>query len=107
MRCFALDLAATNSSALTGISTSSAKDIFLKIRSRLAAECQCHSPLAGEVEIDESYFGQKEFEVKEDTEQDLKQSSSESFNAKVGFIPKSFQMPTKPFCRGSLEGMSN
>ena len=59
IRCFTLDLTATNCSALTGISTRSVNDIFLKIRTQLVPECQRHSPLAGEIETDESYFGPK------------------------------------------------
>ncbi len=57
IRCFTMDLTATNCSALTSISTWSVNDIFLKIRTQLIAECQRHSPFAGEIEIDESYFG--------------------------------------------------
>ena len=34
-------------------------DIFHSIRSRLSSECQRHSAFAGEVEVDESYFGRK------------------------------------------------
>lgn len=57
VRCFALDLTATQTSSMTGISVRSVNDIFLRIRERLACECQKHSPFAGELEADESYFG--------------------------------------------------
>jgi|SRR5271170_368446 len=57
VRCFALDLTATQSSAMTGISVRSVNGIFLRIRERLARECQKHSPFAGDLEADESYFG--------------------------------------------------
>lgn len=57
VRCFALDLTATQTSAMTGISVRSINDIFLRLRERLACECQKHSPFAGELEADESYFG--------------------------------------------------
>lgn len=35
----------------------SVNDIFLRLRRRLASECQKHSPFAGDLEADESYFG--------------------------------------------------
>jgi transposase len=57
LRCFALDLTATQSAAMTGISLRSVNDIFLRLRERLARESQKHSPFAGELEADESYFG--------------------------------------------------
>jgi transposase len=57
VRCFALDLTATQASAMTGISVRSVNDIFLRLRERLARECQKHPPFAGELEADESYFG--------------------------------------------------
>jgi hypothetical protein len=43
---------------LTGVTHKTGNTIFLKIRQRLAQECERHSPLsAGEVKVDESYFG--------------------------------------------------
>jgi transposase len=57
LRCFALDLTATQTAAMTGISLRSVNDIFLRLRERLACESQKHSPFAGELEADESYFG--------------------------------------------------
>ena len=42
---------------MTGISVRSVNGIFLRIRERLARECQKHSPFAGDLEADESYFG--------------------------------------------------
>ena len=57
LRCFALDLTATQTSSLTNISVRSVNTIFLRIRARLAEECERHSPFQGELEADESYFG--------------------------------------------------
>jgi len=57
LRCFALDLTATQTAAMTGISLRSVNDMFLRLRVRLAHECQKHSPFAGNLEADESYFG--------------------------------------------------
>jgi len=33
--------------------------IFLKIRQRLAQDCEAQSPLSGLIEVDESYFGKR------------------------------------------------
>ena len=57
VRAFALDLTATEAAAITGVSVRSVNSIYLKLRQRIAAWCEAHSPFAGEVEVDESYFG--------------------------------------------------
>ncbi len=58
VRCFALDLTASETAALTGLSLRSTNAIYLKIRSRLAEACERDAFVQrGEVEIDESYFG--------------------------------------------------
>jgi transposase-like protein len=58
LRIFALDLTATDVAHLTGLTRKSVTVIFLKIRERIAEECERASPLSsGEVEVDESYFG--------------------------------------------------
>jgi len=57
LRCFALDLNATETAHLTGLSVRSTNAIFLKIRQRLAQDCEAQAPVSGTVEVDESYFG--------------------------------------------------
>jgi len=58
VRCFAQDLCATDTAALTGLTTKTVNTIFLKIRPRIAQVCERESPFtAGEVEVDECYFG--------------------------------------------------
>ena len=57
VRCFALDLTATKTAALTGVSVRSVNDIFLELRRRIACLCVQEAPVKGTVEIDESYFG--------------------------------------------------
>jgi transposase-like protein len=58
LRLFALDLTATDAAQLTGLTSKTVTTIFLKIRGRIAEECERESPLSsGEVEVDESYFG--------------------------------------------------
>ena len=57
VRCFALDLTATQTAHLTGVSLRSVNTIFLRLRAKIAAECERESPLEGVLEADESYFG--------------------------------------------------
>lgn len=57
LRCFALDLTATQAAQMTGLSLRTAKVLYQKLRSRIAEECEASSPLSGEIELDESYFG--------------------------------------------------
>ena len=58
LRHFALDLTASRTAQLTGLTRKTVTTIFLKIRERLAEECERASPFSRcEVEVDESYFG--------------------------------------------------
>ena len=57
LRYFAQDFTASDAAQLTGISVRSINSIFLKLRKRIAQECENRSPVKGVVELDESYFG--------------------------------------------------
>jgi len=57
LRLFALDLPATKAADLCGLSVRSVNTIYQRIRTRLVDECALHSLFAGEIEVDESYFG--------------------------------------------------
>ncbi|WP_426166004.1 IS1595 family transposase [Polaromonas sp. DSP2-3-2b2] len=57
MRYFAMDLTATDCAELSGVSVRSVNTIYLRVRRRLAEHCEQVSPLGGELEADESYFG--------------------------------------------------
>ena len=58
VRLFALDLSASDTARLTGLTTKTVNSIYLKIRARIAEVCERESPFSsGEVEVDESYFG--------------------------------------------------
>lgn len=55
---FALDFSATVVAQLTGLTRKTVNTIFLKIRERMAQDCERQSTLsAGEIEVDESYLG--------------------------------------------------
>jgi transposase-like protein len=57
IRYFAHDLTASKTAELVGLTRRTATVIFGKIRQRIAQACERASPFAGEVEVDESYFG--------------------------------------------------
>jgi len=57
LRCFALDMTATQTARMSGISLRSVNHIYLRLREKLAKECEIKSPFAGELEADESYLG--------------------------------------------------
>ncbi len=58
VRYFAMDFTASDVAQLTGLTRKTVTMIFLRIRQRIAAECERASPYSDcEVEVDESYFG--------------------------------------------------
>ncbi|MEP6741687.1 MAG: IS1595 family transposase [bacterium] len=58
VRYFAMDFTASDVAQLTGLTRKTVTMIFLRIRERIAAECERASPYSDcEVEVDESYFG--------------------------------------------------
>lgn len=57
LRYFALDLSASDTTRLIGISLRSINTIYIKLRERIAVECEKHSQWSGQIEVDESYFG--------------------------------------------------
>jgi transposase len=58
IKYFALDLTANKTAQLCNLTHKSVKQIYLKIRQRIAQECERASPFSTcEVEVDESYFG--------------------------------------------------
>ncbi len=58
VRYFAMDFTASDVAQLTGLTRKTVTTIFLRMRQRIAAECERASPYSDcEVEVDESYFG--------------------------------------------------
>ena len=67
VRYFALDLTATDTAELLGLERKTVTGIYLKLRRRLAeAALREHPWTAGEVEVDESYFGPRRVRGKRD-----------------------------------------
>ena len=57
VRLFALDLTATQAAELSRLNRNIVNRLYAGIRLRMAEYCHLTSPIDGEVEIDESYFG--------------------------------------------------
>ena len=62
IRFFAMDLTASDTAKLTNISVRSINTIYIRLRKKIAAQCEEISPFNGIVELDESYFGLVVFE---------------------------------------------
>ena len=56
VRLFAMDLTATDTAELSGLSVRSTNTIYQRVRVRMAQACAVQSPFEGELEADESYF---------------------------------------------------
>ena len=56
LRLFAMNLTATDTVELTGLSVRSTNTIYQRIRVRMAQACAAQSPFEGELEADEPYF---------------------------------------------------
>ena len=57
IRCFVLDINAQQIASLTGLNRNTVNRLLLLLRSRIAERCEQGSPLRGQIEVDESYFG--------------------------------------------------
>ena len=57
VRLFAVDLNATQIAAVAGLNRNTINRYLAAIRERIARCCEAESPVKGEVEVDESYFG--------------------------------------------------
>lgn len=57
LRLFCLDMEATKTARLTGLNRNTVNLYLRHFRERIAALCEAESPLRGQVEVDESYFG--------------------------------------------------
>jgi len=57
IRFFAMDFTASDTAKLTNISVRSINTIYIKLRKKIADQCEKASPFNGIVELDESYLG--------------------------------------------------
>jgi len=57
VRLFCVDLNATQIAQVAGLNRNTVNRLLQGIRERIAFACEAESPVSGEVEVDESYFG--------------------------------------------------
>jgi transposase-like protein len=57
VKCFALDLTATQTADLCSISRNAVNRVYARIRDLILEQTRSESPFSGEIEADESYFG--------------------------------------------------
>jgi transposase-like protein len=57
VRLFCVDLNATQIAQVAGLNRNTVNRLLQGIRERIALACEAESPVSGEVEVDESYFG--------------------------------------------------
>ena len=57
LKCFSLNIEATKVAQLTGLNRNTVNKYFLLVRKRIAEECEMESPISGDIEVDESFFG--------------------------------------------------
>jgi len=57
IKCFALDLTATETTQLSPVSLRSITVIFDKLRGKITNWCEQSDPFSGTIVVDESYFG--------------------------------------------------
>jgi transposase len=101
-----LDFTATSTAQLTGISIRSVNTIYLKIRQRIAQNCELESPLQGSVEVDESYFGAQRVRGKRGRGAYGKTIVFGVLKrAKAKFIQRLFQLVLKQHCKPLFVGM--
>ena len=59
IKYFVPDLEAKTIASLTGLNRNTVNRYLTMIRKRIAEFCEQQSPVQGEIEVDESYFGSK------------------------------------------------
>ncbi len=59
IKYFSIDLDATQTAQLSGISRNTINRYYRLIREKIAQHCEESSPMSGQIEVDESYFGPK------------------------------------------------
>ena len=57
LKYFSLDIEATKIAQLTGLNRNTVNKYLLLVRKIIAEECEVESPISGDIEVDESFFG--------------------------------------------------
>ena len=66
LKCFSLNIEATKIAQLTGLNRNTVNKYLLLVRKRIAEECEMESPISGDIEVDESFFGARRVKRKRD-----------------------------------------
>ena len=64
VRLFAIDLDASQIAMVTNLNRNTINRYLAAFRERIACYCEAESPVSGEVEVDESYFGARRVKVR-------------------------------------------
>ena len=64
VKLFSLDLEADQTAKVTGLSRNTINKYYKAFRERIVIICESDSPLSGEIEVDESYFGARRIKGK-------------------------------------------
>ena len=64
VKLFSLDLEADQTAKVTGLSRNTINKYYKAFRERIVMICESDSPLSGEIEVDESYFGARRIKGK-------------------------------------------
>jgi len=95
LRYFAQDFTASDTSKLSSVSVRSVNTTFLKLRNRIAQECENQTPFKGVVELDESYFGPRRIRGKRGRGASGKTIVLASLKEATKYIQKLSRMPQK------------
>ena len=96
IKYFSLDLEAQKIAILTHLNRNTINRYLRLIRVRIAEHCEQQSPLKGEIEVDESYFGAKRIKGKRGRGLQEKRLSLASSREEVKSTQKSFLIAPNP-----------
>jgi hypothetical protein len=106
VRLFAMDVTATDTAELSGLSLRSTNTIYQRILVRMAQACAAQSPYEGELQADKSTWAPIAFVASAGVEQEAKRSSLVCSSAVTASTPRSSQTPPMPRCKPSSAARS-
>ena len=101
VKLFSVDLTASQIAELSGVNRNTVNRYVTAFRERIARYCEAESPVKGEVEVDESYFGARRVRGIRAVEHAEKPLFSACSNAMITSIRKSFLTAPEPLSRAS------
>ena len=101
VKLFSVDLTASQIAELSGVNRNTVNRYVTAFRERIARYCEAESPVKGEVEVDESYFGARRVRGIRGRGARGKTLFSACSNAMITSIRKSFLTAPEPLSRAS------